>query len=51
MDKLGRNHPKKPYTQPSLTVYGTILELTKMVGQKHNPDGGRFPRNATSLKP
>jgi hypothetical protein len=51
MDKLPKPHPKKPYTQPTLTVHGTIIELTKMVGQKQSPDGGRFPRNATSLKP
>ena len=50
MDKLVKHLPKKHYTKPSLTVYGTITELTKMVGTHRAPDGGRFPKNATSLR-
>ena len=51
MNKPVQRQPKKPYMPPALTVYGTITELTKGVGPNHNTDGGRFPRNATSLQP
>jgi hypothetical protein len=50
MTKPVNRQPKKPYTPPALTVYGTITELTKAVGTHRNPDGGRFPKNATSLR-
>jgi len=49
MDKPLKQLPKKPYTPPSLTVYGTIRELTKQLGPARSADGGRFPRNHTSL--
>jgi len=40
--------PKKPYSKPTLTVYGTVRELTQHVGARGNSDGGsRFtPRTA-----
>lgn len=41
--------PKKPYSQPKLTVYGTVVELTKRVGVHGNPDGGSFPHNKTHV--
>ena len=41
---------KKPYLSPSLTVYGTVRELTQKVGLVRNRDGGRFPRVRTSLR-
>jgi hypothetical protein len=36
--------PKKPYTKPTLTVYGTVRELTKKVGTAGQRDGGRNPK-------
>jgi len=41
--------PKKPYSAPVLTVYGTVQELTRKVGLRHRRDGGRAPRVRTSL--
>jgi hypothetical protein len=41
--------PKKPYSAPALTVYGTVQELTQKVGLRKNPDNGRAPRVRTSL--
>jgi hypothetical protein len=49
MDKAGKPVPKKPYTSPVLKVYGTVRDLTKAVGTRRSSDGGRFPRNRTSL--
>ena len=49
MNKPVDRRLKKPYVPPTLTVYGTIRELTKAVGNKLRPDGGRFPKNATSI--
>jgi hypothetical protein len=31
---------KKSYTKPALTIYGTIKDLTKTVGQTGPADGG-----------
>lgn len=31
--------PKKPYTKPTLTVYGTVRELTQKVGVHGTLDG------------
>jgi hypothetical protein len=33
--------PKKPYSIPKLTVYGTVRELTHAVGIKGHADGGK----------
>jgi len=33
--------PKKPYSAPKLTVYGTVRELTQMVGIRGHGDGGK----------
>ena len=41
MAKPVKREPKKPYAKPSLTVYGTVRELTKKVGTVGNRDGGR----------
>jgi len=43
MDKAGKPEPKKPYTPPRLTVYGTVRDLTKAVGGGGQDDGGAFP--------
>ena len=37
--------PKKPYSAPKLTVYGTVRELTQTVGTSGNKDGGKHPPN------
>jgi hypothetical protein len=41
MAKPVKREPKKPYSKPSLTVYGTVRELTKKVGRAGKLDGGR----------
>ncbi|HVB85246.1 MAG TPA: lasso RiPP family leader peptide-containing protein [Candidatus Dormibacteraeota bacterium] len=40
MDKAGIPAPKKPYTPPVLTVYGTVRDLTNQVGAHGQNDGG-----------
>jgi len=45
MDKSVKSEAKKPYSTPLLTVYGTVRELTQMVGASGNNDGGP-PRGA-----
>lgn len=49
MVKRATPGPKKPYSTPVLTVYGTVRELTQAVGPKRALDGGKFPRNRTSF--
>ena len=34
MLKPGKRDNKKPYSSPIITVYGTVQELTKKVGQR-----------------
>ena len=41
--------PKKPYSAPKLTVYGTVRELTLKVGKRGHPDKGHTPRNLTQI--
>jgi hypothetical protein len=36
---------KKPYSSPLITVYGTIQELTQLVGTRGKPDS-HMPRPA-----
>jgi hypothetical protein len=33
--------PKKPYSAPKLTVYGTVRELTQAAGTAEQLDGGK----------
>jgi hypothetical protein len=35
-----RETPKKVYRSPRLHCYGTLRELTLMIGEAGNPDGG-----------
>lgn len=50
MDKAGKPEPKKPYTPPVLTVYGTVRDLTKTTGATGGFDGGAFsPKVKTGL--
>ncbi len=43
MAKAVKQVPKKPYIKPMLTVYGTVRELTLMVGSAGMKDGGSTP--------
>jgi hypothetical protein len=47
MSKPVQREPKKPYSKPTLTLYGTVRELTQRVGAHGTGDGGSFPRNRT----
>ena len=40
MGKPVKREPKKPYSKPKLTVYGTVRELTQKVGTRGQLDGG-----------
>ena len=44
-----KRQPKKPYSKPTFTVYGTLVELTQKVGLRGNPDGGLPGKNKTSF--
>jgi hypothetical protein len=48
MGKPVKREPKKPYSKPTLTDFGTVRELTKTVGFSGQPDGARGGRNRTS---
>jgi len=39
-----KREPKKTYKKPTLTVYGTLRELTQKVGVSGKSDGNRNPR-------
>jgi hypothetical protein len=49
MAKPATPAPKKPYSTPVLTVYGTVRELTKTVGNRRTKDGGQGRTSRTSL--
>ena len=40
MGKPVKPEPKKPYSKPCLTKYGTVRELTQSVGNRGIKDGG-----------
>ena len=40
---------KKPYSPPTLTIYGTVEELTKRVGTSGQRDGGVPPHFKTNV--
>jgi len=40
MPESAKKGPKKSYSPPELTVYGTVSELTKQVGTHGNTDNG-----------
>jgi hypothetical protein len=50
MDKPVKPEPKKPYSQPKVTVYGTVREITLHVGhvgqRDAHPVGGQNRTNA-----
>jgi len=43
MGKPAIRETKKPYSKPTLTVYGTARELTQRVGNHGKQDGGVQP--------
>lgn len=49
MHKSLIREPKKPYSSPILTVYGTVEALTKKVGMHGGIDGGSFPVARTQI--
>jgi hypothetical protein len=51
MGKPVEREPKKPYTKPQLTLYGTVRELTQKVGGRGHQDkvGGNPVSNKTSF--
>jgi hypothetical protein len=38
MDEPVKPEPKKPYTPPKVTVYGTVRDLTLHIGLNGRPD-------------
>jgi hypothetical protein len=40
---------KKPYSSPTLTIYGTVRQLTQKVGLRRTADGGTRLRIKTHL--
>jgi hypothetical protein len=40
MVKPDKRQPKKPYAKPTLTVYGTLQDITLMNGPHGKMDGG-----------
>lgn len=32
--------PEKPYSEPTLTMYGTVREITGTIGRNNADDGG-----------
>lgn len=49
MAKPVKREPKRPYTKPTLTVYGTVRELTQQVGNRGQRDrrGNRAPAHTS----
>jgi len=43
MVKPAKRETKRPYSKPTLTVYGTVRELTQTVGHTGQLDGQRIP--------
>jgi hypothetical protein len=52
MDKPNtlKHEPKKPYSPPTLVLYGTVRELTRSNGPDGSRDNsGKLGRNRTAL--
>jgi hypothetical protein len=49
MLKPVQRDPKKPYSSPKLSVYGTVKALTQKVGFRKSRDGGGLPRIKTAI--
>ena len=50
MDKPEKPDPKKTYEPPRLIVYGTVRDLTRMVGTIDTKDGGKLPTFRTRAR-
>jgi len=48
MFKPLEREPKKSYSPPIVTKYGTVQELTQSKPGSHGNDSGRKPRNRTA---
>jgi hypothetical protein len=49
MDKPVKPEPKKPYSPPKVTVYGTVRDLTLAKGFHGSKDGGLIGKNKTGI--
>jgi hypothetical protein len=49
MGKPVKPETKKPYSKPTLTVYGTVRELTQSQGIRGHIDGGARPTTRTHV--
>ena len=49
MDKPVKPEPKKPYTPPKVTVYGTVRELTLAKGFHGTKDNAIGVKNKTNF--
>jgi len=47
MQPSRREDKKKPYSPPTLKVYGTVAQLTEAVGRRGKLDRGARPNNRT----
>jgi hypothetical protein len=43
MVKPAKREMKMPYSKPTLTVYGTVRELTQQIGHSGKGDGQKNP--------
>jgi hypothetical protein len=48
MGKPVNGEPKKPYSKPILTVYGTVRDLTQSTGPNGRRDGGRITNHTAT---
>ena len=49
MVKPAKREPKKPYSSPIITMYGTVQELTRHIPGSKGHDHGGAPRNRTGF--
>jgi hypothetical protein len=49
MPKPVKREPKKPYKKPTLSIYGTVRELTQKVGHTGNRDKAGGGANRTHI--
>lgn len=47
--KSGEEQPAKPYRKPELKEFGTIAELTALLGNMGASDGGIAPEHKSQL--
>jgi hypothetical protein len=49
MKENDRDKPDKPYTKPTLTLYGRVSELTAVLGVTSNKDNGSGSMQKTNI--